>query len=116
MSAHENCKHQSTKKARANCRRVRDLVASYTPLTREEISTAMRHGTAVTGWNIFDGSALEEGVVIREHTGTLDDVRKGDDGTEYFVIAFQIDPTGKTCSPALYSASTHRLGQIRLAK
>lgn len=115
MTAHTECKHQSNKKARANCRRVTAQVAQYTLLTDEELSAAMRAGTKVTGWNVYDDARLPEGVVKREITGTLDYKSQTESGKNIWTIRFQIDPTGKTCPAYLESAGTFPTGQIRLA-
>lgn len=116
-TAHATCDHQSTKKARANCRMIRAQVASYTALTDTELSAAMRAGTKVTGWAVYNSASLPEGVVKREITGILDYVQdsKSDPTKRIWTIRFQIDPTGKTCSPALESAGTYLTGNIRLA-
>src|SRR3546814_1527295 len=71
-TAHAECQHQSNKKARANCRRIRSQIAGFTALTETELSAAMRAGTRVTGWHVYDDARLPEGVVKREITGTLD--------------------------------------------
>lgn len=110
-TVHANCKHEATKKARANCRKIRIRVASFTPMTDNECSAAMRAGTTVTGWNVYD---TETGVVLREITGTLDYVEERN-GKKIWTIRFTIDPTGKTCSPALESAGTYPAERIRVA-
>lgn len=114
MTAHAECKHQSNKKARANCRRITAQVAGYTALTDEELSAAMRAGTKVTGWHVYDDARLPEGVVKREITGTLD-YKETRDGKNIWTIRFQIDPTGKTCPAYLESSNTYVTGNIRLA-
>ena len=114
MSVHENCKHLATRQHRAVCRKIAAEVATFTALTGEELSAAMRAGTKVTGWAIYSHESIPGGSVKREITGTLDYVEtKGD--TKIWTIRFFIDPTGKTCSPVLESAGTFPTGRIRLA-
>lgn len=113
-TAHAECQHQSNKKARANCRRIRSQIAGFTALTETELSAAMRAGTRVTGWHVYDDARLPEGVVKREITGTLDYVETRGE-TKIWTIRFTIDPTGKTCPAYLESSNTYRTGNIRLA-
>jgi hypothetical protein len=117
-TSHAACDHQSTKKARANCRKIRSTIAGFTPLTDEELSAAMRAGTKVTGWAKYDDHRLPEGVVLREITGQLDYVQdsKSQPGKRLWRIAFQIDPNAESAvQRALYSSSDYLTGNIRLA-
>jgi len=111
-TAHAECKHPATKKDRAACRKIRNIVAGFTPLTDAELSDAMRAGTLVTGWDVYN---TDKGVVLREITGTLDYVETLDSGKKIWTIRFMIDPSGKTCHPALESANTYPAERIRLA-
>lgn len=114
-TAHSNCRHDATKKARANCRKIAAQVASYVSMTDLDLSAAMREGVKVTGWDVYDEPNYADGVVKREKTGYLDYVETGVNGTKIWTIRFQLDPTGKTCSPALESAATFPAERIRLA-